>query len=279
MGNEAQVSIVKRALDAELEVKKLSDTISKVKSVRFKPEPQKPKEFVKIERKYPEIKSSLSYWPYVIVALLLGPAGWIIAIIYYYAYFKNRVDRDKERIRLSPEYQSQVQELNQQYDSIDASEYQRYIAEKKEYDEVLIPNYMKEKTEWSQKRALAISKSQQQLDKAQEMLANIYESTKLIPSNYHNIAALTYIYNFMSTSQYDLKEAIDKYEQHEASIREQQFQSAMLQSQNEQAEAAWEARDLAEQSRNIAEKARREQNLANLVGAVQRHNTNKLLKK
>ena len=289
MGNESQVSIVKTALDAELGVKELGDSIQKLNSATFNPEPQKPKNFVRVERKYPEVQSNLKFWPFALIALpfalialCFGPIAWIIVILCYvegYKHFKQRVEKDKERKKMSPEYQAQVRDLNRQYDLIDASEYQRWFSEKKEYDEVLIPNYMKEKAEWTQKRAFFLSKTQKHLDKAQENLNNFYLTTRLIPSNYHNIAALTYIYNYMSTSQYDLKEAIEKYEQYLASVREQQYQSAMLKAQNEQAEAAWQTRDIAEQSKEIAEKARREQNLANLVHTVQNHTTNELLRK
>ena len=220
----------------------------------------------------------MKFWPYGLVAWILGPAVWIIAIIYYFSVFRNKVAEDIERIRCSNEYQEQVRELDEQFDLIDQNEYNRCAAAQKEYDEVLIPLYMREKAEWTQKRDYCLSETKRQLDEAQSKLDTIYLTTRLIPSDYHNIEALSYMYKYMSTSQFDIKETIDKYEQYKARVREQEYQSAMLRAQNEQAEAAWQARDLAEQQRDIAEKARHEQNLANLVHAGQLHETNKQLK-
>ena len=76
--------------------------------------------------------------------------------------------------------------------------------------------------------------------------------------------ALQYIYDMISTSDYDVRQAIE-----EMRLQEQQQANALAMEQN----------DLLDRQNSIAEKARRDANIAAAVGAVQRHNTNKTIKK
>lgn len=75
--------------------------------------------------------------------------------------------------------------------------------------------------------------------------------------------ALQYIYDMISTSDYDVRQAIEYFD------KSQQQANALAMEQN----------DLLDRQNSIAEKARRDANIAAAVGAVQRHNTNKTIKK
>ena len=85
---------------------------------------------------------------------------------------------------------------------------------------------------------------------------------------------MRYIYDTVSTSDYDINGAIelyDKYRQRridEERLYEQQVANGLADEQNE----------LLNRQNDIANRARREANVANIVGAVQHHNTNKMLK-
>lgn len=86
--------------------------------------------------------------------------------------------------------------------------------------------------------------------------------------------ALQYIYDMISTSNYDVRQAIEYFN------KSQQRALEEMRLQEQQANAlAMEQNDLLDRQNSIAEKARRDANIAAAVGAVQRHNTNKTIKK
>ena len=78
----------------------------------------------------------------------------------------------------------------------------------------------------------------------------------------------------ISTSDYDVRQAIEYFN------KSQQRALEEMRLQEQQANAlAMEQNDLLDRQNSIAEKARRDANIAAAVGAVQRHNTNKTIKK
>ena len=112
-------------------------------------------------------------------------------------------------------------------------------------------------------------------------LEALYTETKCVPEKYRTEEALTYLYNEMTNSTYTLNESFMSYDRH----RQYELDQQRLEEQriaNELADANYraqqEANALAEEGNAIADKARRDANIAAVVGAVQRHNTNKYLK-
>ncbi len=292
MGNESQVSVVKNALDAETKVEKIGSELHHLQTSSFKEEPIEPK-YEKVARTYPEVKSTLKYWPiilwsygglavflilmwiilkeYAAIFGLLICALPIVLIVYYFKVFKKKKEAQIEQIKQSEDYLKQVRELDKKYDEEDNNTYLKYVQEKKHYDEVLLPNYQREKAEWEENRNRNIAEIKQQLESTKKELNELYATSKLIPGQYHTIPALTYLYDLMSTSQFDIKEAIEKYDKDEARKWDQQHKLELEKAANEQAEAAW-------QTAESTERARRDQNRANLVGMYQRHKTNDILR-
>ena len=73
--------------------------------------------------------------------------------------------------------------------------------------------------------------------------------------------------------------AIAKPKKAEALLKAQKDEEMRLQEQQQANALAMEQNDLLDRQNSIAEKARRDANIAAAVGAVQRHNTNKTIKK
>lgn len=112
-------------------------------------------------------------------------------------------------------------------------------------------------------------------------MQNLYESSKIVPRQYRSRKALRYLYDIISTSDYDIKEAIELYDRkrqlevEEERLRAQQRANALA---DEQSALLDEQNALLDQQNAIANRARHEARQAAIVAAVQRHNTNKLLK-
>ncbi|MBR4305955.1 MAG: hypothetical protein IKT78_03830, partial [Ruminiclostridium sp.] len=108
-----------------------------------------------------------------------------------------------------------------------------------------------------------------------------YETTKIIPKQYRSIDALNYIYDYISTSDFSVKEAIDAYEKNtqmqleRQRIQEQQYANELAVRQNN---LLAEQADLLYEQNEIAEKARRDANIASAAQIAEMHNRNKILK-
>ena len=120
------------------------------------------------------------------------------------------------------------------------------------------------------------------LNTSTEELSNHYENTKIIAMQYRTIPALQYIYDMISTSDYDIMQAIDLYdrsEQRKLDAERLEEQRRLTEQQKTANELAAVNASLLQEQNEIADKARRDANIAAAVGAVQRHNLNKTLKK
>lgn len=78
----------------------------------------------------------------------------------------------------------------------------------------------------------------------------------------------------ISTSDYDVRQAIEYFDK----SQQRALEEMRLQEQQQANALAMEQNDLLDRQNSIAEKARRDANIAAAVGAVQRHNTNKTIK-
>ncbi|MBR1430059.1 hypothetical protein [Ruminococcus sp.] len=143
-----------------------------------------------------------------------------------------------------------------------------------EYNNKLLPHYNAEKEridlEWSNLK----SSLKNDIATISDKLDEIYSSSKIIPKQYRDATILKEIYDIMDSADYSVKEAIETFDRN----RQLQLDAARLQAQNQANEVAAQQNELLAENNSIAERARREANIANFVGAVQRHNTNKSLK-
>lgn len=177
------------------------------------------------------------------------------------------VKKNYEKQRKSPEYIAKCQEIdrinNDNQNKID-SEYNRACIK-----------YEKELEDYNNNWTAIRDELQNEIDITSNELSSLYDTSKLIPKQYRNANILKEIHEIMDSADYSVKEAIETYDRN----RQLQLDAARLQAQNQaNIEAAYQNKLIAE-SNNIAERARRDANIANFVGAVQRHNTNKSLNK
>lgn len=81
-----------------------------------------------------------------------------------------------------------------------------------------------------------------EIQSMQKELAVLYETEKPVPLQYRNRKALQYIYDIMSTSDYDLKQAIDSYDKLKARELEEERIAAIRDAADRQANAiGWAA--------------------------------------
>ena len=227
MDNSKQVETVKQVLDLEVYVSNTSQRLSALKSEQFGLAPKAPVKTT-IKRSYPKIESQrkVNWAIAIILSLFFVPLGFI-----YYFSVKKAKERDVERIRNSAEYKARCAKLNAEYDRQQAAADRKYQAEKAAYDSRLLPEYKAALNAWNVAQKQKISQTERDLANAQNQLSEIYRTTKVVPLQYRNINALKYIYSMISTSDYDVKQAIDHYDRYkqrkldEAKIREQRRQT------------------------------------------------------
>lgn len=284
-----KIETLKKVLDLEVYIKDSQSELSRLHNMSFCSAPQPPV-CKKINKTYPNIKAQIKFnWIIALAPLAIGlvlsrlftflgatlimlSPIWIV--VYYFAIYRKQKAENIEQIRNSAEYKAQCAEIDAECNKQQAIANQTYEEEKRLYETETLPNYQKKLDEWTAKHEQKIKQVEHDLSNAQQNLSLMYQETKIVPSQYRTIEALKYIYDMVSTSDYDVTYAIDSYEKQkqrmldEARLREQQLANQLA---DEQAQL------LSEQNA-ITEKARRDANIASAVGTIQRHNTNKILK-
>ena len=140
-----------------------------------------------------------------------------------------------EADRIAQQKQAEIDEvLKNQQANFDS----QYAKEKEQYDTVVLPKYQAELSVWTMEHDKKVKAVKDKLDADCRAQSELYTTTKIIPMQYRSIEALTYLYQLMSTSEYDLKEAVDMYDkelqrQQEAErIRQEMDRVAALQRAN-----------------------------------------------
>lgn len=275
MSNETQEQILKEVLDLEKYLIATERTLFQLKSETYGEPPEGPV-CQMVTRTYPEIISAVKFNKALafIPALLLIPFSLIWIAIYYFSMYKPKKEADIERIRNSEEYRNECARLDSIYDAQQQEFEQQYAVEKKKYDTETLPKYNNQRNAWNIKHDNEIEKTTNDLMNAKNKLANIYDTTRIVPAQYRNIDALQYIYDLVSTSDYDVTYAINNYDIH----RQRALEEARLEEQQMANDLAAEQAELLAEQNQIAEQARRDAKFANTIGMLQQHNRNKSLK-
>lgn len=141
--------------------------------------------------------------------------------------------------------------------------------------------YNDEKTAFFEEIKTKIDNLSSAISTNEHNLETLYTESKCVPEKYRTEEALTYLYDEMTNSTYTLNESFMSYDRHRQYELDQQ-RLAEQRIANDIADAncraQQEANALTEEGNAIANKARRDANIAAVVSAVQRHNTNKYLK-
>jgi len=99
------------------------------------------------------------------------------------------------------DYEQRKIAAQQEYDK----KLKQYKEAKREYDEHLLPDYLTEKNTLSSA-----------IENSENAIKELYENHKIIPAQYHNVPALAWIALYMHTSQFTLKDAIERWDEHVA---------------------------------------------------------------
>lgn len=278
MNQQEQLKTIKSALELEVCVESQSQELSELLSEKFDEKPDPPTAEV-IKRFYPEIVPTTKFnWALAIIPCIIF-LPWII--IYYYIY-KEKRKVEVERIQNSDQHKQEIEDMDRNFDKKQAEADALYREQTKEYDEEILPRYQKELAQWTENMDKKIAIVEGKLNEAQNALSMLYETTKIVPVQYRKIEALKYIYDIISTSEYDVKYAIDIYDRNEQRkldemrLQEQQRANILAEDQNVLLE---DQNYLAQEQNEIAEKARRDANIASVAATVQRRNINKNIKK
>ena len=278
---------MKKALDLEILISSKTQELSELNRKTFRAEPIKPQKTI-ITSNYPEIKpgfaecvKSIEQSKLIIMIVCifgLFPVG----IFLFIKEYNNGKNNAIENVKNSAEYKAKCEVIDKETQQKQAAADLKYQKDLEEYEKVLLPQYKIEFEEWSVNHNNEIEAVQNILNTSIEELSNHYEETKIIAMQYRTIPALQYIYDMVSTSDYDIMQAIDLYDRSEQRKLEEkrlEEQRKLIEQQKTANELAAVNASLLQEQNEIADKARRDANIAAAVGAVQRHNLNKTLKK
>ena len=294
MTHEEQVNTLKKAFDLQTLIIEKQNEFSLLSQERYKEKPlppSQPQKPVYDALPYPEIKSDITFTEYLKTepTWLLCLVFWPYILYLYFKGYKNAKAEDVERKKQSEEYRikcKEVDEENFKRDAIAENELKEemcdYNAKLENYNTVIVPQYEEELRAWTDNHNKQLNDLNNVVEKASDELTALYDETNILPLQYRNIEAIEYVYNIVASSNdYDVFKGIESYEKkltrdlETERIKQQEKANdlAMLNAQlaNEQNEF------LAEQN-TIAERARKDARNAEIVGAIQRHNTNKILK-
>lgn len=287
MNHDEEVQVVKKALELEKEAQKCNEDYLEVSSEEFPPIQPAPQKVEVKKAPYPKAKSTIKFNfakalipTGILFALIAAPyVGFLLSfvgllwLVYCILKFIKERKADVQRIQSSEEFKNSCARVDMEYQKNLEDAELKYQSDMDDYNNTVVVEYRRNKDAWEKTHFAIVEQARIADENASKALQQHYDNTKLIPAKYHNIETLEYMYDTISSSQYSLKETIDDYERNEQRILE----TARLREQENANALAREQADLTAEQNAIAERARRDQNMANLVSSVQRHNTNKAL--
>ena len=274
------VEVVKRALELEKKKDNLNSLIQRKKQEQFaKSMPQAP---TCKQAKYqePPINHNVQINKLLMFLPMLVFIVW--PLIYYFYIYENEKKKAVERIRNSEWYRQQCALAKSEADRQQQAYNAEYSVAKNYYDTTVLPQFKAELKQWQDRHEKVIAAAEQELAQCENELTEIYQNSRMIPMQYQNSYALQHIYDTVSSSDYDIKQAIESFEKYEQRRLNEELikqQRAANDLAAEQLYQQQEANDLRAEANDIADRARREANRAAFVNAVQQHNFNKTFKK
>lgn len=291
MTREEQLSTIKTLRDLTADLQWQQDTLDELEWSSYDP-PAKPVLKTYTKPAYPEPESAIRFnWKvfnyfWAITALIfLGicklfdtPAFLLLHVaitIGYIMKYREMKKADVERVRNSDEFKAKLKKIDDDYNSLVSSAKEKYEKDLAEWTNDLMPRYEINKVKYEEKKRVDIANCKAAITHDKREIARIYGETKIIPTAYRKLPILEYIEDFMASSNFDVDRAIENYDRdQQRAIDEQRFQQEVYYNQLQE-----QMVDAQERANDIADRARRDANRAEFVAAVQRHNTNKHLKK
>lgn len=277
MNQQEQIEAVEQALDLTTRIAETEERLSELEGETFRSKPLPPRQTT-ITASYPEIKPDVPFWTKALLPTLIF---WPYLIIYYFTSYKKAKAAEYERIQNSEEYKAQCRAVDEDRQRRQAAADEQYRAAMKEYNEIILPAYQKEFEMWTEYCCSKIADAKDTLRDAEERLEALYADTRIVPAQYRDMAALKYIYDMISSSDYSVREAIEMYDKErqrrleEQKIHAQQRANTLA---DQQLQLTSEQNDLLQGQNAISDRARKDARNAAIIGTVQRHHTNKMLK-
>lgn len=215
---------------------------------------------------------------FLAIGTLIFPVSflWIPIYISLYFHVKNKDEQAKAK---TPEWQAHIAQMNKEAEDLYNQKYAEYQEACKKYEFDLNIWYT-EYNKWYNAKTLKLKEISAKVDEYRNRMQRLFDYN-VIPNQFRDYEAVSYIYSVMMSSNYSIEAAIVSYEnklnrdlQYQR-IYEQQIQNERL---AEQADIMYDQNDLLAEQNEIARKTRRDINLGNLVNTMQNHNRNKLLK-
>lgn len=217
-----------------------------------------------------------------------------------YFLYKQKVNTLNQQLAQSPEYlkavedakrvasekqQKAKEEIAQKQAEID----EKYQSDLEHYNSVVIPNYNQEYDSWKIAQKLKIEMLEEELQLNKDTLEALYESTRLISLKYRKLDLLCWLYDDMMSADHNIDRAIDllnderqldKLDDLADKIRGlgDKISGAINDMHSSMMSGFHAVYDAIEEGNEELAKARRDQNLANTAGIIQRHNLNKMIK-
>lgn len=160
---------------------------------------------------------------------------------------------------------------------------------------VTLPNYKKDEAEWYDNYNAHLTNLQSEYHSTVHEISTMLDNCGSIPSDYYDVDHINELVQIMQSSNYTIKEAIEIYDRR----RQRELMDRLIATKQQEAQRLSEQNDLLNERNQllyaqnqiaetnaylvaeanaIADEARRDANRAELVRAVQHHNTNKYLK-
>lgn len=298
MTREQTIDVIKSAKELTTNIRRLRTQRDNLREKTFRDPPTAPiKKTVKEVIPDPEdyIKTQMNSKFALTFFLGGGAAGYILynltrieffyalglyLLFGYFIYVKYKHNKEYNEILNSDDFKLACNDAHGEYLYRCSQAQSEYEAAMFDYN-CIMKAYNDEKEAFLEDLKTKIDNLSSAISNNEYALETLYTENKCVPEKYRTEEALIYLYNEMTNSTYTLNESFMSYDRH----RQYELDQQRLEEQriaNDLADAncraQQEANALAEEGNAIADKARRDANIAAVVGAVQRHNTNKYLK-
>ena len=291
MTREEQLSTIKQLRDLTADLEWQQDTLDELERSSFDP-PEKPVLKTYTKPAYPEPESSMrfnwrvfNYFWAITALIFLGicklfdtPIFLLLHIaitIGYVMKYREMKKADVERVRNSVDFKAKLKKIDDDYDSLVCAAKKKYEEDMDKWKNDLMPRYELVNAKYEEKKRVDIANCKAAITDDKREISRIYGETKILPTAYRTLPILEYIEEFMTSSNFDVDRAIENYDrEQQRCIDEKRFQQEVYYNQLQE-----QMVDAQERANDIADRARRDANRDEFVAAVQRHNTNKHLKK
>lgn len=294
MTREEQITTLGDILLLEANALQLSETIKKIKTEKFRnapKAPEKPKDGVPL---YPKRKLSIGLIVGITAGSFVATLGFVAGIvragnpiipsiivaaivlgIFIAIYVAGTKSFQQACIQAEEECKTNNERRNKEYE------------ESRERYNKALSSYRAEKEAWITSHNDRLNDAITKYNSTIDEINDTYNKTMIVPVQYRKPDVISYLYDYLSTSQADLQQGLVSYDSHvqqqltQSHINEQRRANMIAQQQAEltmeQNMIAARQNELAEEANAIADRARREQNIAAAISIIQRSQSNSLL--